>query len=93
MRSVSPDQLVFDIENISTMWYFLIPLFSPGEMQSIYYLERESQNVWRYYSIVRTSRNASFLTTGNESSAINRTAAFYRYLAGIPTDREPPAAP
>jgi len=93
MRSTSPDRLVFDIENISTMWYFLIPLFSPGEMQSIYFLERESQGVWRYYSIMRTSRNASSLTAGNKASAINRAVAFYRYLAGIPTDKEPPAAP
>ena len=91
--SASPERLVFDIENISTMWYFLMPLFSPGEMQSIYFLERESQDVWRYYGIVRTSKNASLLTAGNEASAINRAVAFYRYLAGIPTDKEPPASP
>ncbi len=93
MISVSPDRLVFDTENISTVWYFLMPLFSPGDMQSIYFLERESQNVWRYYNITRTSRNANPLTAGNEASAINRAVAFYRYLAGIPTDKEPPAAP
>lgn len=93
IRSASPDLMVFDTENISTMWYFFIPLFSPGDMQSIYFFERESQNVWCYYSIVRTSKNASPLTGGNEASAINRAVAFYRYLAGIPTDKEPPASP
>lgn len=65
-----------------------MPLFSPGDIQSIYFFERESQDVWRYYSIVRTSKNASQLTAGNEASAINRAVAFYRYLAGIPTDKE-----
>ena len=93
IRSVSPDRLVFDTENISTMRYFLMPLFSPGEMQSIYFFERESQDVWCYYSIVRMSKDASPLTVGNEASAINRAVAFYRYLVGIPTDKEPPASP
>jgi hypothetical protein len=76
-----------------TVRYLLMPLFRPGDMQSIYFLERESQDVWRYYSIVRISKNARQLTGGNEASAINRAVAFYRYLAGIPTDMEPPASP
>jgi hypothetical protein len=91
--SASPDRLVFDTENITTMRYLLIPLFHPGEIQSIYFLERESQDVWRYYSITRTGKNANSLTAGHEASSINRAVAFYRHLAGIPTDREPPAAP
>jgi hypothetical protein len=93
LQSVSPDRLVFEIENISTMRYFLLPLFRPGEMQSIYFLERESPDIWRYYSIARTGANASRLTGGHAASSINRTIAFYRYLAAIPTDREPPASP
>ena len=88
----SPDRLVFDIENVSIVRYFFVTLFHPGEMQSIYFLDRESDDVWRYYSIWRTGRNASRLSTGHESSSINRAVAFYRSLAGIPTDQEPPAA-
>jgi hypothetical protein len=87
----SADRLVFDVENVSTMRYLFITLFHPGEMQSIYFLDRESENVWRYYSIVRTGKNANRLIAGNEASAVNRAVAFYRYLIGIPTDREPPA--
>ena len=78
IQSVSPDRLVFDTENISTVRYLLWPLFRPGEMQSIYFLERESQDVWRYYSITRTGRNASTLTAGHDASSINRAVAFYR---------------
>jgi hypothetical protein len=69
-----------------------MPLFRPGDMQSIYFCERESQGVWRYYRIVRTSKNASPLTAGNEASSINRAVAFYRYLTGMPTDKEPPVS-
>jgi len=42
---------------------------------------------------MRTGKNASLLTAGYEASSINRAVAFYRYLAGIPTDKEPPASP
>jgi hypothetical protein len=88
----SADRLVFDAENVSTMRDLFITLFHPGDVQSIYFLDRESENVWRYYSIVRTGKNTNRMVAGNESSAVNRAVAFYRYLVGIPTGQEPPAA-
>lgn len=93
IRSASPDRLVFDTENIGAVRYLRMPIFRPGDMQSITFLDRESQDVWGYYSLMRTGKNASRLTAGSEASSINRAVAFYRYLAGIPTDKEPPAAP
>jgi hypothetical protein len=92
IAEASADRLVFEVENVSIMRYFVLTLFHPGEMQSIYFLDRESDNVWRYYSMARTGRNASRLATGHASSSINRAVAFYRSLVGIPTDQEPPAA-
>ena len=92
IAEASADRLVIDVENITTMRYLLIPIFHPGEMQSIYFLDRESDNVWRYYSIVRIGKNANRLIAGNESSTVNRAVAFYRHLVGIPTGQEPPAA-
>jgi hypothetical protein len=92
IAEATADRLVFEVANVTSMRYLLFTLFHPGEMQSIYYLERESENVWRYYSMARTGKNASRLTTGHEASWINRSAAFFRHVAGIPTDQEPPAA-
>jgi len=92
IAEASADRIVFDVENVSTMRYLLIPILHPGEMQSIYFLDRESDNVWRCYSIVRTGKHANRLIAGNESSAVNRAVAFYRSLVGIPTGQEPPAA-
>jgi hypothetical protein len=92
ITEASADRLVFVVENVSIMRYFFVTLFHPGEMQSIYFLDRESDTVWRYYSIARTGRNASRLTTGHAFSSINRAVAFYRSLVGISTDQEPPAA-
>jgi hypothetical protein len=93
MRSISTDRLVFETENISTIRYFLLPIFRVGEMQSIYFLERASQDTWRYYSIARTGANVSKLAAGHAASYINRAVALYRHLAEIPTDQEPPASP
>jgi hypothetical protein len=57
----------------------------------MYFLDRESDKVWRYYSIVRTGKNVNGLIAGNDSS-VNRAVAFYRSLVGIPTTQEPPGA-
>jgi hypothetical protein len=92
IAEASTDRVVIEVENVSTMRYLLVPILHAGEMQSIYFMDRESDSVWRYYNIVRTGKNANRLLAGNESSSINRAVAFYRYLVGIPTDQEPPAA-
>ena len=92
IAEASTDRLVFDVENVSTIRHLLVPVLHPGDMQSIYFLDRESESVWRFYSIVRTGRNVTRLIAGNESSAVNRSVAFYRQLVGIPTAQEPPTA-
>lgn len=92
MREVSADRIVFSVENTSTVRFLFVPVFHPGDAQSIYFLDRETEDVWRYYSILRTGLDANSLVTANDSSAINRAVAMYRRLAGIPTDQEPPAA-
>jgi len=90
--SASPDRVVFETENLTALHYMLVPLFPPHELQAIYFLEKESPDIWRYYSIARTGKGASSLAAGHDASTINRTVAFFRYFAGIPTDQEPPAA-
>jgi hypothetical protein len=89
---VSKDRLVFSAANASPIVYFGIPLVPQGEIQSICFLERESSDVWRYYSLTRTGKQASLLMSGHDASLINRAVALYRHLAGIPPDTEPPAS-
>jgi hypothetical protein len=90
--SVSQDRLVYETENITALRYLRVPIFPPHELQAIYFLDRESPDIWRYYSIARTGKNANGLATGHDASTVNRAVAFFRYLGGIPTDQEPPAA-
>jgi hypothetical protein len=88
----SDDHVAIRIENVGSIRYLLVPMLHAGDLQSIYFLDRESGGTWRYYSIVRTGKNANRLIGGNDSSAINRAVAVYRHLVGIPDNTEPPAA-
>jgi hypothetical protein len=90
--SASDSHLVVATENSSAIGYLGFTLFGAGELQSICFLERESDRVWRYYSITRMGKQVSLLTSGHDASLINRAVASYRFIAGIPTDQEPPAA-
>ncbi|HUK17085.1 MAG TPA: DUF6675 family protein [Bryobacteraceae bacterium] len=83
-------RLVFVTRNAGPIQYFGLTLFRPGDIQSVCFLDRDSTDVWRYYAIARIPKGASLLI--QSASLINRATALYRYLAGIPADREPPAA-
>jgi hypothetical protein len=92
ISEASENRIVVDVENVTTMKYLMLTLFHPGDLQTVYFLDRDAPDVWRYYSVVRTGKNASGLTTGRQASSINRAVAFFRHLAGLPGDLEPPAA-
>jgi hypothetical protein len=92
VMEASPEHFVFEVENVGTVRRFLLPIFHPGDLQTIYFLDRESADIWRFYSMVRTGTMANGLVAGSEASSINRAIAFYRHMVGIPTAQEPPAA-
>lgn len=93
MRSASSAQLVYEIENTSTVKGVIGNVFQPGDIQGLYFLEHESRGLWRYYSLLRIGKRANWMTMGNKASYLNRAMAMYRHLVGIQTDREPPISP
>lgn len=85
--NATPDRLVFETENLTTLRYFMLPMFHPGDVQSVYFLTRDPEtNDWAYYNLARTGINASPLTAGHNDSSTNRALAFYHHLAGIPVN-------
>ena len=92
IRELRPDRLVIATENVTPVHKLFLTMFAPGELQSTYFLERRSPGVWTYYSLSRTSPEANPLARGHAASYLNRAVALFRYVAGIPTDQEPPAA-
>jgi hypothetical protein len=85
-------RVVIAMENVTRVRLFFVPLFEPGALQSVEFVERLSPGVWGLYLLTRTAPGASARALGHEASYVNRAAAMYRHLLGIPTDQEPPMA-
>ncbi len=90
--AAEPDRLMIASENVSALKKMGITLFEPGEMQTVYVVERRAPGVWGFYSLTRVRMASSLLPTGSDASYINRSAALFRHVASIATDKEPPAA-
>jgi hypothetical protein len=87
-----PTELVVESANVDAIRQWGITLYDPGGLHTLYFLKKQSSNVWTYYSITRLLPK-SFLAEGHDKSFINRAVALYRHIAGLPTDAEPPSAP
>jgi hypothetical protein len=90
---LAENRVIFKQVNLSESHILWTKILAPDEFETIYFLDHESGDVWRYYSLTRFGAAARPLSDASLASVINRSVAIYRYLAGIPTDREPPAAP
>ena len=92
--TAGPERIVVDTTNLSPLRWLGITIVPAGGMQTIYFLDRQMDGSWAFYSLTRV-QNASFLLSGLVSgpSYLNRAVAMYRYFAGIPTDRDPPVSP
>lgn len=88
----TPDRLVVATENVTPIRYGILTAFGPGAMQTVIFLDQRGPGLWGYYQTIRATEGASALALGSEASYVNRLAALYRYVAGIPTDQEPPLA-
>lgn len=91
----TPTRLVFESTNVTPLKAKLLlfrrEVAAPGEFRQFYYIEREDDETWRYYSLVRMGRASSVAGTSSDNYR-NRAEAFFRFLAGLQMDREPPAA-
>ena len=81
-------RLVVTVENVSPIRAFLITWLRPGDLQSIYFFDRERPGIWTLYTLWRTGTGAKALSS--EQAFASRAIAYYRHLAGIPTDLNPP---
>ena len=93
VRQVSADRITVAIENVTSIRLLLFTLFPAGSLQTVYILERQSGDVWNYYSLTRTGNSSSVFTGGSDASYANRASAIYRYIAKLPETAMPPSAP
>lgn len=88
--SSSPDHLIVESDNVSTIRLGPVALFEPDDVRSVLFIDQLDDTTWTYFSlsVIRHSGVAA-----REKSLINRQAAFYRLLIGQAPDQEPPLAP
>lgn len=92
VQSIEPERLVVTIENVGTVWLLIFPIYDPGDLQSSFIMRKIAPGSWGYYSLSGVRENR--LLPGNgDASYLNRAAAIYRHLIGVPGDRDPPLAP
>jgi hypothetical protein len=93
LRVVTADHLALEIENVTGTSVLFFQEIAAGEQETLIELRRAPDSSWTYYSLSRLGAGADGAVRSRANSAINRAVALYRHLAGIPTDRMPPAAP
>ena len=85
---------VLETENVTPLRWSVLTYAAPGSFQTWYFLDRDASGAWRFYSLTRVLYASSLLSSViPEKSYINRSVAMYRHFLGLPTDRDPPAAP
>jgi hypothetical protein len=85
--------LVLSTENATRIKLAIITAFGPGALQTVAFVRRTAPDQWETYQITRVGADSSSLVLGHQGSFVNRLEAVRRYLAGLPTDQQPPLAP
>ena len=86
-----PTGLLVETANVDAIRQWGITVYAPGGLHTLYFLKKQSPDVWDYYSVTRVLPD-TFLAEGHDKSFINRAVALYRHIVGLPTDAEPPSA-
>jgi hypothetical protein len=89
VTAMEPTSLIVTIDNVSAVSLFVFTLFDPGDLESTYIFRRVSSKSWGFYSLSGV-REGRAVIGNHEASYLNRAAALYRHLVGIPGDQEPP---
>ena len=88
----TPDRLVVSSENVTAIRRFYLAVFQPGALQTLLTIQAAGPGAFAVRILTRSGAGSSMFAAGHDKSFVNRAAALYRYLAGLRTDQEPPAA-
>jgi hypothetical protein len=92
VRDLAPSGFVLEEENVTPIRFLLVTIYGTGAIRSVSFLHKDANNTWDYYALTDILAEPP-LFGSSERSAINRAAAQFRSIAGLPTDQDPPAAP
>ena len=92
VRERSAERLVMTTRNVNKGRAYLLPVIDPGGLEGFFMVEREAGSIWRYYSLTRVHLLVPDAMAPPPNDHLNKAVALFRFLVGIPTDTEPPAA-
>lgn len=92
VRERSAERMVVVTENITPIKVSIVTAFEPGTLQTVAIVQREGGGLWSTWQATRVGSAGSSLVLSHPGSFLNRLEAIRRYLAGLPTDRDPPIA-
>lgn len=96
LRVIAADgaHFVLETENVTPLRWTILTYAAPGSFQTWYFLDRDDDGAWKFYSLTRVLYASAILRDViPDNSYINRSVAMYRHFLGLRTDRDPPAAP
>jgi hypothetical protein len=91
VRDLAPDRFVIETDNVSPVRYLVMQVYRPGDLHTLFFVARDADGIWNYYSLNEIEGESRFFAV-TDQSYVNRAVSFFRLFAGIPTDRDPPAA-
>lgn len=77
------DGIEIGITNLSAARVAFLTLFDPGGSEVRLWIERETDDRWRYYSLTRLSGTALLARPALKRSYVSRAEAMFRYLIGV----------
>ncbi len=93
VRQRMADKVELSTENLTPIKVALFTVFEPHALKSATFIERHGSGEWGYYQTIGVGEGSDFIAVHSVSPYINRLAALYRYMAGLPTDGAPAMAP
>jgi hypothetical protein len=91
MRERSAARLVMTTRNVNKGRVYGWPVIDPGGLEGFFVVEREAGPIWRYYALTRARILVPDAMAPPPEDHLNKAVALFRFIAGMPTDAEPPA--
>jgi hypothetical protein len=88
-RRVGANRIIVESANVTPLQFLFVELYAPRALRVIHILDRLSSDVWATYTV---SAVQSGTLKQDPRAVVNRAAAYQRFLAGVPADRDPPLA-
>jgi hypothetical protein len=93
IREAGPDGFLLVSRNADAGVLMGLTVAAPGDIATMVSVQREAPGRFRYYSLTSVSLAPLAAAMVADASHVNRAVGAYRFLAGIPGELEPPAAP